>query len=188
MDIFFRIDWWFFFLINQKMKSDYLDAVLPFIRNANIWIPLYIFLLMLILVNRPRRALSWILTFIGVASVTDLISSSLVKPLFGRIRPCNNPLLQEKVRSLLPYKPQNFSFTSSHAANHMALAVFLFITLTPLVHHKWRMLFFGWALIIGYAQVYVGVHYPSVILGGFLVGGLIGFAFAKAYHAKFGIL
>jgi undecaprenyl-diphosphatase len=33
----------------------------------------------------------------------------------------------------------------------------------------------AWALIIGFAQIYVGVHFPSDILAGFLLGILCGF-------------
>ncbi|MBK8354776.1 MAG: phosphatase PAP2 family protein [Saprospiraceae bacterium] len=38
---------------------------------------------------------------------------------------------------------------------------------------KW--LWILWALSIGFAQVYVGVHYPLDVLCGFLYGGLIGY-------------
>jgi membrane-associated phospholipid phosphatase len=188
MNIFTRIDFWLFELLNQELIHPWLDSILPFIRNANSWVPLYIFLITLVWINRPKQPYVWTFFLIAVPSFTDFISSWIVKDFFARIRPCNEPYWQNKLHFILLHRPQSFSFTSSHAANHMALAVFLFITLTPLIPLKWRMLFFGWALIIGYAQVYVGVHYPSDILGGFLLGGLIGYAFAKAYHAKFGVL
>jgi undecaprenyl-diphosphatase len=188
MNALIRLDFWLFELFNQQFHHPWLDNLLPFIRNANTWVPLYIFLLMLVWINRPKQAGVWTFFLLALPAFTDLISSWGLKDLFGRVRPCNDVIWQEKIRFLLLHRPQSFSFTSSHAANHMALAVFLFITLTPLVQKKWRMLFFGWALIIGYAQIYVGVHYPSDILGGFLLGGLIGYAFAKVYHAKFGLL
>jgi undecaprenyl-diphosphatase len=65
------------------------------------------------------------------------------------------------------------SFTSSHAANHFGLAMFSFLTLRPQIG-KWAWLFFLWAAAIGYAQVYVGVHYPTDIIGGAVLGMLAG--------------
>jgi undecaprenyl-diphosphatase len=73
------------------------------------------------------------------------------------------------VKLLLGACPTNFSFTSSHATNHFSLAIFVFMTLQPLFK-KYTYLFFVWAGIISYAQVYVGVHYPiDVIAGGIIL-------------------
>jgi undecaprenyl-diphosphatase len=64
------------------------------------------------------------------------------------------------------------------------LATFFFTTLKPWIGNK-AWLFYCWAGIIIYAQVYVGVHYPlDVISGGILgtfIGGLTSLAFNKQY-------
>jgi undecaprenyl-diphosphatase len=65
------------------------------------------------------------------------------------------------------------SFTSNHAANHFALATFCFITLKS-AFKGYTWLFYLWAALIGYAQVYVGVHYPLDVLGGAAMGIFIG--------------
>jgi undecaprenyl-diphosphatase len=87
---------------------------------------------------------------------------------------------------LLDHCSGGFSFTSSHAANHFGLAMFLFISLNPLFK-KYTWLFFVWAAMIAYAQVYVGVHYPVDVLAGaiigLLVGKLNGNIFKKFQHA-----
>jgi undecaprenyl-diphosphatase len=91
-----------------------------------------------------------------------------------------------KVRLLLDHCSGGFSFTSSHAANHFGLAMFIFISLTP-VFKKYTWLFFLWAGVIAYAQIYVGVHYPlDVLVGamiGLVVGKLNGMVFKKFQHA-----
>jgi undecaprenyl-diphosphatase len=84
------------------------------------------------------------------------------------------------VKLLLGTCPTNFSFTSSHATNHFSLAIFVFMTLQPLFK-KYSYLFFLWAGIICYAQVYVGVHYPLDVLAGALLGLMIGYAGAIVY-------
>jgi membrane-associated phospholipid phosphatase len=188
MNALIRLDFWLFELFNQQLHHPWLDNLLPFVRNANTWVPFYIFLLLLVWINRPKQAGSWTFFLLALPAFTDLISSWVFKDMFARIRPCNDAIWQEKIRFLLLHRPQSFSFTSSHATNHMGLAVFFYLTLDPLIPKKWRMLFLFWAFIIGYAQVYVGVHYPADIFGGFILGGMIGYAFAKGYRTKFGTL
>ena len=49
---------------------------------------------------------------------------------------------------------------------------------------KWRYLLLGWAISIGFAQIYVGVHYPLDVLAGFSIGGLIAF-FSHYLYQRF---
>ena len=46
---------------------------------------------------------------------------------------------------------------------------------------KYTYLFFVWAGLISYAQIYVGVHYPLDVLVGTLIGITLGYTFAKLY-------
>jgi len=81
---------------------------------------------------------------------------------------------------LLVHCGRAYSFTSSHAANHFAIAVFISLTLGLLYSWiKWPLLL--WAGSIAYGQVYVGVHYPLDVIVGSLVGIIIGYLVAKLY-------
>jgi undecaprenyl-diphosphatase len=92
--------------------------------------------------------------------------------------------MNDSVRFLLSYKPQSSSFTSSHATNHFALAAFFYFTLKK-YFNKWGLLFFCWAFMICYAQVYVGVHYPFDVICGGIIGFSIGYGFARFFNLKF---
>jgi undecaprenyl-diphosphatase len=80
-----------------------------------------------------------------------------------------------QIRFLARYCGANGSFTSSHAVNHFAFATYVASTMKGI--SKWFNSLFAWAFAIAYAQVYVGVHYPSDILTGAFLGivfGLVG--------------
>jgi len=79
-----------------------------------------------------------------------------------------------------------YSFPSSHATNHFGAAVFFFCTLRPYLK-KWAYLFFFWAASISYGQVYVGVHYPSDVIGGAILGSIIGYLMSLIYRKKIGL-
>jgi undecaprenyl-diphosphatase len=147
---------------------------MPFLRLPLIWVPFYFFLLVFVVINFKKKALSWILLGAGTAAFTDLTSSHIIKPWIGRLRPCNNIEMAADLRMLAAYCGQNGSFTSSHAANHFGLAMFLFITLRS-VWGNWCWLFFVWAAVICYSQVYIGIHFPLDIIGGALLGSVAGY-------------
>lgn len=162
-----------FLLFNRTLTHPLLDGVFPWWRHEFTWVPLYIFLLMLVIINNPSRWLGWLLMAIITITITDQVSSSIMKPLFERIRPCNDPSLIGQMRLLLKSCSGGFSFTSSHATNHVGFAFFLIITLQPVLK-KWKWLLWAWAASICYAQIYVGVHYPLDVIGGALLGVLLG--------------
>ena len=176
-----------FFLINNNMANGFLDAIMPFLRESNVWVPLYLFLLVFILVNFGKRGWRWILFAACTAAACDLVSSKLIKEHIFRLRPANNPELADHVRSLVNYYPQSSSFTSSHATNHFGLAMFIVLTLQPYTS-KWIRLFFLWAAVICFAQVYVGVHYPFDVLSGALLGCGLGYIIALFFNNYAGLV
>jgi membrane-associated phospholipid phosphatase len=166
-----------FKLVNSQWTNSFFDWLAPWLRNSILWVPLYIFLLVLLVVNFKRQGLWIFILAIITVAITDHVSSKIIKPYVGRLRPCNDPAMADVIRYFLHYRPGNGSFTSSHAANHFGLAMFLYATLKR--HFgKWMWLFFVWAFIIGYAQVYIGVHYPFDIAGGAVLGCLVGYGTA----------
>jgi membrane-associated phospholipid phosphatase len=174
-----------FLRINTQWTNGFLDSVLPWWREANTWIPLYLFFLIFAILNFKRKAVSWILFVIINATITDQLNSTFIKSWFARPRPCRDEVLMSQVRLILNNCSGGYSFPSSHAVNHFGFALFFFITLQPVLK-KWRYLFLVWAATICYGQVYVGVHYPVDVLCGALLGSLIGYLMGTFYNKKFG--
>src|SRR5690606_34021649 len=139
------------------------------------WIPLYVILGILLIKRDKRTAVIWIITVIIAAGTADQFSM-FFKNYFARLRPCH----EEELLQWLAVSVRcgdSFSFVSAHACSHFAQAF--------LYHHIFgsrtaSVLFFVWAGIISFSQMYVGVHYPFDVLAGALLGLAIGFGLAKA--------
>jgi undecaprenyl-diphosphatase len=174
------IDQSLFRQINGVWHHPLLDTILPWTRHSNNWIPLYLVLLGWTGYQIGSKTWKWLLFALLNVTLTDQVSSSIFKPLFHRLRPCNDPALFGKTRLLLEHCSGGFSFTSSHAANHFGLAMFIFISWGVAMERVTKY-FFVWAGIIAFAQVYVGVHYPLDILGGTIIGLVAGYLMAKLY-------
>lgn len=182
-----QVDTFLFLQINTVYTNSFLDTVYPWYREGNAWVPLYLFMIIFAIQNFPKKAFAWILFVVVTLILTDQISSSWVKPFFQRSRPCNDPLIMSQVRLLLDHCSGGFSFTSSHATNHFGFAVFLYMTMGPVIG-KWKYALLVWAASISYGQIYVGVHYPLDILCGAILGSCIGFITAHFYLRRTGPL
>lgn len=175
-----------FLIINTKLTCGFLDTVFPYYREMKSWFPFYIALLAFMVYKYRAKSIAWIISIALLMAISDQISSNFFKNFFERLRPCQDPSMQVYARLLLGRCPTSFSFTSSHAANHFAAAIFFFITLKPILK-KWAYLFFVWAGTIAYGQVYVGVHYPLDVLVGAITGLLVGYFFTLVYNKYFGL-
>lgn len=167
----FEIDAQLFQLINSHWSSPSWDFFFLALRNKYFWLPLYLFIIAFFSLNFGKKGWIVILGLLITAGIADATSARLLKRNIKRTRPCNEVQLEGKVRALVPCR--GYSFTSNHATNHMAMSVFLLLVLGR-AFPRVRIPLLAWALLVGYAQIYVGIHYPTDILGGWLLGFIIG--------------
>lgn len=173
-----------FLKINTHWTNAFLDAVIPWWRDQNTWIPLYLFLFVFMLINAKNKTWLWLLFAILTILISDQLNSSVLKYCFDRLRPCNDPVMRYREILRIPGRPQSPSFPSSHAVNHFAIALYFFMTMKKYIG-RWVWLFIVWAASICYGQVYVGVHYPLDVAGGAVVGTLIGLFTSFIYRKYF---
>lgn len=162
-----------FVFINQNMSNPVFDVFLVFMRNRVVWIPLYFFLASFLVFNFSKKGYVILLFALLSGGFSDYISSSVVKPLVARTRPCNEDKNKIAVISRIDCGGA-FSFPSSHATNHFAIGMFFFLFFRKILR-KYAVIFLIWAGTIAFAQVYVGVHYPLDVTAGALLGSVIGF-------------
>ena len=167
-----NIDYWIFNFINHTISNSFLDVVLPFLREAHNWIPLYIFLGIYLIYKYKLEAIKYALYIVIAFALADFISAGIIKPYIARFRPCHSLTLH--ARLVLGHCGGKWSFPSTHATNHISIA--LSIVFATIFTKKWiNYIWIFWALSIGFAQIYVGVHYPSDVVAGFVLGTLIAY-------------
>ncbi|CDS92392.1 MULTISPECIES: phosphatase PAP2 family protein [Sphingobacterium] len=169
-----HIDQEIFLAINQGLSNPIFDWLLPILRNPYTWAPLYLFLVIFFIKTYGKTGILIVVMTLATFGASDAVSSHLIKKSIKRVRPCNDIVFKQEV-NIRVRCGSGFSFTSSHATNHFALAFFWIV----LFRRKWKhamWLCITWATLISISQIYVGVHYPFDILCGAILGILIGLA------------
>ena len=160
------------FLSLNALHASWLDPVMLWASKGLMWLPLYIFLLYLAVKNFRWKTLMVLAALALMVTISDQLSN-LVKNDVHRLRPSNQPELAGSVHIVNDYRGGEFGFYSAHASNTFAVAVFLIV----LFQRRYRYLYLvmlGWAALMSYTRIYLGIHYPLDIFAGAMAGCLIG--------------
>ena len=183
MNYLINIDQQAFYFINTTCHFEALDKLMPYWRSMYLWIPLYIFFISFLIEKFGKKGWIYLLCLAITIGCSDTISSKLIKKSVERARPCHdvsrNLEYMHEMKLLIPCG-SGYSFPSSHATNHFAIATFIILTFVK--RKKWLKIgLLAWAFSIALGQVYVGVHYPLDVICGGILGSLLGWATAFFY-------
>jgi undecaprenyl-diphosphatase len=110
-----------------------------------------------------RSAGRLFLTSAVVAFSVELPAYKLLKRCVKRDRPCETlPGVERRINP-----SDRFSFPSGHTA-----AAFLVATLLGNAYPYLFPIAGAWALVVGISRIYLGVHYPTDVAAGMLLGAL----------------
>ena len=159
------------------------DTLMWIISAKATWIPLYVLLIGLLVWRYRKPAMTsakWLqrvpacvvmIVVIGLAvGAADFIASGILKELVARPRPTRVPELEGVLHLVNGYRSGRYGFVSSHAANTMAVALLFSLIWRNKIATVGLML---WVAANCYSRMYLGVHYPTDILGGLMVGALV---------------
>ena len=177
MDTLVNIDRQFFQFLNQSLRNPLFDIVFPFLTDLNrkpIALVIVGILWLLLLVKGGLKGRIAALLLIPTIVLSDQLNSAWLKFIIERPRPCHELLNVH----LLVGCGSGYSFPSSHAVNNFAGALVLSYFLP-----RWTWAFFTFAGTVSFSRIYVGVHYPSDVLAGAIIGMVIAGAVILLFRA-----
>jgi len=170
-----QIDAAVFQFLNSGLANPIFDAVMPVV-TSDMYLRVGYGLAMIALLIWGDTRMRWLVLFSAVTlALTDQTSSSLLKPLLARPRPCH---VLDSI-NLLVNCGSGYAMPSSHAANAFGQAMLFSVAVRQTA--RWLIPF---AALVAISRVFVGVHYPADVLVGALLGmalgALVAWCFAKA--------
>lgn len=159
------------FLFLNGSNNYYLDEIMFWASDKLFWFPFYAILLIYLTYKFKWKVIRILVMLTLLITITDQVSSSIIKPTVKRLRPSHTVELSENIYISKAGKGGKYGFVSSHAANSFAL--FFFISFLFKKENK-RIIYviFAWSILVSYSRIYNGVHYPLDILGGILLAFL----------------
>jgi len=171
MDILYSFDLAIFYFFNHTISTGFLDKFFSIITDVNKWYIAYLVLAGIAVTKGGPRGRIAVAGLILLIIFTDQTGHKLFKEIFQRLRPCS--VLPDVITPI--DCRGSFSFPSNHALNNFAAATFLW-RLFP----KFKWVFFITAFLIALSRVYLGLHYPSDIVTGAIMGSAFGYLFSIA--------
>lgn len=169
-DFFLNLDAEILIFLNS-IHINIFDQIMWYVTTKWTWIPLYASILYVIIKRGNKYAIALsIIAFVLTIVVSDQFCSSIIRPYFHRLRPSNpSNSISSMLHLINGYRGGKYGMPSCHAANSFGLAVFM---MTYFKNKTLNYFMFSWAILNAYSRIYTGVHYPSDIFVGIIIGVL----------------
>lgn len=157
------MDWEFSLLYAlQELHNPVLDAIMLFITSLGDdgWFWIAIGVVCLVFKKHRKMGIQLLLSML----CTFILGNLIIKNLVARPRPCDI----DATVTLLLSRPHGHSFPSGHSINSMVAAVALYLN-----NRKIGIPAVIIATLIGFSRLYLFVHFPTDVLGGFVIAAFV---------------
>src|SRR5947207_786942 len=162
-----------FLFINETLSIPLFDRCMPFFSGNSLFVPFLIVVAAVLVWRAGVRGRVCLIMLVLVICLGDPLIVDTIKHTVGRLRPFNDvPDAITRVG-----RGGSFSMPSAHSANWFSAATVFFIYYRRSV---WFLL--PLASLVGFSRIYNGVHYPSDVLVGAILGA--GYAAAALWTAN----
>jgi membrane-associated phospholipid phosphatase len=155
------IDTALFRFVNQSMANPVCDWLMPRLAGHPLFVPVLLLGALWALWRGGRRERVFVLLLLIAIGLADGAVSNTIKKAVARPRPC---IALSDTRALIGCSGEG-SMPSAHATNWFAAAMVCFVY----YRRSWRFMLPS-AALIGFSRVYDGVHYPSDVIAGAILG------------------
>jgi undecaprenyl-diphosphatase len=168
-----------FRFLNAAIADPALDAVMPFVTDFQRWRIYAVAAWIGLIIFGGSKGRWAALMLIPLVAASDRLTSGVLKPLTMRLRPTEvlahvhfwsrgSQWIWTPSDSIGGFK-SSFAFPSSHAANFTASMLFL-----SLVYKRWvPYVCLPFAGLVCLSRIYTGVHWPTDVLAGIMIGGAL---------------
>jgi undecaprenyl-diphosphatase len=176
---FHAVDLHLLYQINQAWSRPWLDPLMERVSDFDSWrIPLIIAVTLTLIWGRFRGRLLLAMMaaclIIGDGGIDWAFKLTINRPRPSETEPGLRVLSVHEVTVSHPrHVAKGRSF--GHACNNVALAM-----VGCAIFGRWAIWLWPWAALVSYSRIYVGAHYPSDILGSWLVAFIYSYLILKA--------
>lgn len=175
MDFLQMIDDTIVLWVRTHMRSEFLDGIMTWISKLGnggiLWISIGIMLLLLS-IKKGKNLRKWGLLLLISLGLTAILGNLILKPFIGRIRPYEQLAFPIIINQL-----NDFSFPSGHTSAAFAAAWICYA-----MNKKWGILMLVFAVVMAFSRLYLGVHYPTDLLAGAVLGTIVSFIVLQCFQ------
>jgi undecaprenyl-diphosphatase len=178
---FHALDLHVLYLVNQTWSHPWLDPVMAYVSDWDSWRYPVCAAVVLTLIFGGFRGRQLVLLMAACLLIGDGMIDWGFKLAIDRPRPLETEphlrvvTIRGVTESVPTHVSRGRSFTSGHACNNVALAM-----VGCAIFGRWAWWLWPWAALVSYSRIYTGSHYPSDILGSWIVAVVYSYFICQA--------